>query len=134
IQVFDHVQIVLLELIVGPVHHIAPLDVDKLVTVGSALFVKESDRVHQLMNNCADLDAARVEGQWLPTARLSHQRVASVIGVDVDVVLMPRWIASNEANARLVVVFLHSLGDHTPRVRSVLRGHRVRDLTVRPAS
>jgi len=70
--------------------------------------------MHEFVDDCPQLDAPGIETQRLSPTHSAHERVAPVVGMDVDVVAVASRVARHEADTRLQMVLVHRFGDDGP--------------------
>lgn len=61
----NNIEIILLKLIISSVHYVSPLNFNELIPILATLLVEKAHSMHQLMDNCSNLNAAAVEGERL---------------------------------------------------------------------
>jgi hypothetical protein len=125
---------VFFELIRGVRLNVGINDFYEIVPVSSTLLMEKSRTVHELVNNGAHLNTSGIQGHRLSASGPAHQRIASIIGVYVNIICMFRFITGYKSNACFFAIFFERLGYNLLTVRTVLTGQNVRYLPVGPPS
>lgn len=97
------------------------------------LFVEEAECVVKFVHDRPRLYASGIKRDRLFAPGSPDKRIASIIGMNIEIVPMSHLVSRHKSNARLLVELLHRTCDDRSRIRTVLGRDCVGDFAVWPS-